>query len=395
MKIAFFNATQVGSTGAIVKSLATSCQENGHEVLCFFGQEAKAWGKIPCFFTVRSKAKQYWIKAEARLTGKDGFVNKRGTKNAIKALKDFAPDLIHLHNMHGEWVNFELIIKFAKENSIPVVLTVHDCWIETGRCAHYSYVGCSKYKEMCGKCPFRANYPKLYGFDRSRYYWKKKRECLEGISLILSPSHWLADEIKGSGITNNIKVIGNPYDQTVFNQKDGKASSNAKTLGFVSFSWSEEKGLSMAKKIADHYLGLGYRVVFVGMGEDDPRLPKGATAIPKTNSREEMADLYRSFDCFVNATRQDIFSMVNLEAIACGTPVVCSKVGGACEMLTDEWSRGIVRDYSLNEFIATIDSVLANHPKGKPSAINNLSQIAFGAMTLGIYERLLSQKANK
>lgn len=392
MKIAFFNATQVGSTGSIVKSLAKHCRNEEHDVLCFFGMQTATWDGIPCYFTIKGGFQKYFVKAEARFGGRDGFVNNRETKKAILKLKAFGPDIIHIHNVHGEWINLELLVQFAEENDIPIVLTTHDCWIETGRCAHYSFLGCKKYLDQCGHCPFRLNYPKTYLLDRSRFYWSKKRDCLNYVSLILSPSKWLANEIQQSGIKNPISVVGNPCDEQTFAFRPKEENKGSKTLGFVSFSWTEEKGLSLAQLIAKHYLAVGYRVVFVGMSQTDPRLPKGAVGIARTNNRQEMAGLYQSFDCLVNPTKQDVYSMVNVEALARGTPVVVSKAGGAWEMLTGDWSRGIAQEYSLESFIAAIDEILQNPPQGVSPLILSLAEPKFAENTLRIYQEVLKQR---
>ena len=383
------NATQIGSTGSIVKCLASNFVENGHDVLCVFGEKKQEWEKINCLFTVRNKVRKYLNKFEARFDGRDGFVNSFNTKKVIKSLKEFKPDIIHLHNMHGEWINFKLIMKYANSKNIPVVMTVHDCWVETGRCAHYSFVNCNKYLGKCGRCPHRLNYPKLYIFDRSKYFWKLKRQCISNIKLFFSPSKWLANEIINSGIGNEIKVVGNPYDDSIFYPKEKKSvETKQKTIGFCSFVWNESKGLLMAQKIAKHYIGLGHRVIFVGLAPDDERLPEGAIGIARTNNREELADLYRSFDVLVNTTKQDIYSMINLEALACGTPVVVARVGGAFEMVNDTFNLGIVNTYTLASFIESIDITLINHLKGSclSSIVSRQKQYTFVERTLSLHK---------
>ncbi len=392
MNICLLNATQNGSTGSIVKVLANYFNNNGHNVLCAFGKKTQDWEDINCFFTVKNKFRKYLNKLEARFDGRDGFVNSFNTKKLIKQLEIFKPDIIHLHNMHGEWISFSLIIKFANKNNIPVVMTVHDCWIETGRCAYYTFIGCNRYLNGCGHCSHRLNYPKLYFFDRSKYFYKLKRKSISTIRMYFSPSHWLANEIKNAGIKTDIKVVGNPYDDKIFYPILKKNGNHQKTIGFCSYVWNESKGLSMAQQIAEHYLKKGYKIIFIGLAQDDDRLPKGAIGIAKTNNRHELADLYRLFDVFVNPTKQDNFPTVNMEAMACGIPVVVARVGGAYEILTDEWTNGIVENYEFCQFIYKIDFLLSNAYKTIPSSFFEYKFEPFSKNTLKYYNDLLSNK---
>ena len=395
MNVCFFNTTQNGSTGSIVKVLATEFKNEGHNVLCVFGQKTQEWNDIKCLFTIKNIFRKYLNKCEARFDGRDGFINSFNTRKALKEIKRFKPDIIHLHNMHGEWINLKLIMKYANDNNIPVVLTAHDCWIETGRCGYYSFHNCDRYKIGCGKCPARLNYPKLYLFDRSKHYWKLKRKCLSNLKLVFSPSNWLKNELIGGGITTKIEVVGNPYDDKVFYliDKEKKEKEDKRTIGFCSFVWNESKGLSMAQQIAEHYVKQGDKVVFIGMSNDDEKLPKGAIGITRTNSREELANLYRSFDVFVNPTKQDNFPTVNLEAMACGVPIVVARVGGAYEILTEEWEIGIIKEYKFEYFVESIDKILnLKSPLKRPESFNNMKYKNFAKLTMQHYIKYHNDK---
>lgn len=394
MRICLFNSTQKGSTGSIVKCLADSFIKEGHDVLCIFGKQELNWQNIPCLFTINGEFRSLLNKFESRFDGRDGFVNSSNTKRVLRKIHDFKPDVFHFHNLHGEWIDARLLVDFANTNNIPVFMTVHDCWIETGRCAYYSFFGCDKYKRKCGACPYRLNYPKVYLLDRSRHFYKIKRRTFSSVAAYFSPSYWLSKQIKDASISTPVRVVGNPYDKLTFYPKE-KPQSNIKTIGFCSFVWNETKGLSMAQSIARHYLLKGYRVVFVGISSSNPILPKGAVGIEKTTNRFELAELYRSFDVFVNPTKQDIFSMVNMESMACGTPVVCARVGGAYELLTEEWARGIVENYSLSNFIERIEDVLLCKPTGIPSRLEGMEKDRFAKRTLNEYKNEIDARLLK
>ena len=337
MRILLANFTQLGSTGQIVLSLAAELKKAGHDVLCIFALRQANWQDLNCVFAYRSKAEWDFAKAKTRLTGRDGFTSPIATRKILREMASFKPDVIHFHNMHGEWIDIRPICSYAKTNGVPLLWTAHDCYLATGRCACFSFNGCQKYKSGCGKCPFKKAYPKLYGIDRSAHYWKKKREILAATNaVILTPSSWLKETLKGAGIKNEICVVGNPIDSDAFGfNGKGTDSSDKKSVGFCAFGWNEAKGFSFALELAKRLLGKGVGVTFVGLPHDDNRLPKGAKAIARTNDKAELADFYRGLNVFVNPTMQDVFSMVNTEAIAVGTPVVTFASGGANEMIEE------------------------------------------------------------
>jgi putative colanic acid biosynthesis glycosyltransferase len=337
MRICLLNFTQLGSTGQIVHNLADELQKQGHKALCVFGLKKIDWPGIDCLFTFKNQQEWNTAKVLARCSGKDGFVNSLATKRIVRKIAEFKPDVIHFHNMHGEWIDIRPICAYAKANGIPLLWTAHDCYLATGRCAYFSFNGCQKYKSGCGKCPFRKAYPKLYGVDRSAHYWKRKREILDAVNaVILTPSRWLKETLEGAGIKNEICVVGNPIDSDAFRFNGKHAnSSDKKNVGFCAFGWNEPKGFSFALELTKRLLSKGVGVTLVGLSHDDNRLPKGAKAIARTNDKEELADFYRGLSVFVNPTMQDVFSMVNVEAIAVGTPVVTFASGGANEMIEE------------------------------------------------------------
>ena len=396
MRICFFNSTQVGSTGQIVLNIATKLRELGHEVMCVFGLKKADWGDIPCLYTLDSQNEWNYWKIRARLNGSDGFVNARSTFKALEEVKKFSPDVIHLHNVHGEWLDVSAIADFAIEKKIPVLWTAHDCWLATGRCAYFSFNGCDRYKGGCGKCPFKKSYPKVYWIDSSSKFWHKKRELLSRLNpTILTPSNWLKSILEDGGLKNDIYVVGNPIDASTFNCR-GRSLPNVerkKTIGFCSFGWTEEKGLRFACKLAESCLKKGIGSIFVGLPANDSRLPKGAKAIARTNNVQELACFYRDIDLFVNTTLQDVLSNVNLEALMTGTPVVTFNSGGAAEMIEEGVNGFSVPAGNLEALINKVSEALElkwdNSEISKSAAY--FSKEAFIERMLPFYEKKASK----
>ena len=363
MKICIFNSTQNGSTGQIVRDMANGLTERGHEVFCFFGRKTQEWPEVKTFFSVPNMAVQYVTKAHCRAFGKDGFVNNYGTSRFIKVLKKIKPDLVHFNNMHGEWINIRLLMEFLAGQKTSLFWTLHDEWIETGRCGYTVFVGCSKYKTGCGRCPFRRNYPKTYIFDRSAYYWSLKRKLLTNTEpVLLSPSKWLLQQMHNGGLTTFREyVVGNPLNDSIFkvsSQKENFFDTDKPVVGFCSFVWSKSKGLYHAQKLANRLIKEGFLVVFVGLAPEDDRLPKGAVGIARTPNKQTLASIYSSMDCFVNPTLQDNFPMVNLEAISCGTPVVVFKTGGAYEAIIEGLNGYVVEQGNDERLYEAVKKVL-------------------------------------
>ena len=337
MKIAQINSTcGIGSTGKICVAISKLLDEKGIENRIYY----------TLYSTDHANAIKYsnyvYEKLQAlksRVFGNYGFNSHIATCRLIKELENFAPDIVHLHNIHSHDCNLSMLFNYLKKKNIRVYWTFHDCWVFTGGCTHFTYAQCSKWKEGCSKCPQRRL--TSWFFDRSYALWNKKKEALLGANLtIITPSEWLANLVKESFLKDcPVLVINNGIDLSVFKpreqkikQKLGIAASQHMILG-VSFGWSIYKGIDvfieLAKRLTDDY-----KIVLVGTDEEvDKILPSNIISIHRTMDQVELAELYSAADVFVNATREENFPTVHLEAIACGTPVVSFDTGGCREML--------------------------------------------------------------
>ena len=281
---------------------------------------------------------------EARLFDNAGFGSKNATLKFLEWVREFAPDIIHLHNLHGYYINVELLFKFLKEYKKPVIWTLHDCWAFTGHCAHFDLCKCYKWKTECNKCPQKKEYPASIFLDNSRKNYRNKKKAFQGVDnmVIVTPSNWLAGLVKESFLQEyETRVINNGIDLAMFKPTEGEFREKYKLeniiiiLGVAS-AWGVRKGLVdfiELRKLLDRR----YEIVLVGVSEEDKNiLPNGMLGITRTDSVRELAEIYTTADIFLNLTYEDTYPTVNLEAQACGTPVITYRTGGSVESVPIE-----------------------------------------------------------
>ena len=328
----------VTSTGAICSGLAEYMLARGHEVKVLYGRMAapkrcESYGvRIASDWEVKGDAMM------ARLFDNCGLGSHKATDRAIEIIREFSPDVIHLHNLHGYYINYFRLLESIQKMQIPVVWTLHDCWALTGHCAYFDYCGCEKWKTGCEKCPQRKQYPKSLLLDRSSRNYQKKKEIygrMDRLEIVV-PSRWLADIVKESILAKNVRVIPNGVDTNVFRHREGnyfleKGLTDKKVLLGVASIWEPRKGLQYFAKLAN-ILPDEYQVVLIGLNERQKKeLPSGIIGVPRTNGQEELAYAYSSAYAFLNPTKEDNYPTTNMEAICCGTPVITFDTGGSPE----------------------------------------------------------------
>jgi glycosyltransferase involved in cell wall biosynthesis len=337
MNVLQINAVPYGSTGSIMFSLADLAESRGDEVLCTTGFTWKGCRRADYVMTsnIFEKTLHTYL---ARITGRIGCFSVIPTWRLLRRLRKWKPDVIHLHNLHGWFLNLPMLFSYIKKHNIPVVWTLHDCWTFTGHCPHFTMAGCEKWRSGCGSCSQFRHYPQTY-FDCSEAMWKNKKKWFTGVEnmTIVTPSRWLGDLVKQSYLKDYpVKVINNGIDLTVFKPDASAEKSEKPTLLGVSYEWNEKKGLDVFIELAQR-LKEEYRIVLVGTDDAvDAKLPPDIVSIHRTQDRQEMARLYAGADLFVNPTREDTFPTVNLEALACGTPVVTFDAGGSGECVDEK-----------------------------------------------------------
>ena len=334
----------VKSTGRIATDIAAVAEEDGHVCKIAYGRDfVPAYAerlayRIGGSFSVRAHA------LIARIRDSAGLGSKRATKKFIDWIKEFDPDVIHLHNLHGYYLHLPMLFAYLKETDKKVVWTLHDCWAMTGHCAHFDYCGCQKWQSGCESCPQKGEYPKtLVDKSKRNYAWKKQAFLGVKDMTIVTPSKWLAGLVKQSFLKEYpVQVIPNGVDRKVFQPtqsdlRERYGLQGKKILLGAASPWGKKKGLQDFYELANR-LDENYQVVLLGLNKAQiKKASKKVLALPPTSSVEELAGWYTQADVFVNCTYEETLSMVNLEAQACGCPVVTYGAGGTVETAQKEY----------------------------------------------------------
>ena len=342
MKVLQINTVKVGSTGKIMLGIAQLAKEKNIEAFCAVPVTKYNKNKYSDKnnWLIGTYYGRYLSMLLARITGGNGCFAWMKTRRFLKKLDKEKPDLLHFHNLHDSYINLPLLFEYVKKRNIPVVWTLHDCWSFTGHCVHFDMFGCGKWKTGCSSCPQYKEYPKSY-IDNSKTMYKLKKKWFTGVQdmTLVTPSKWLEDLVKQSFLKDYpVKVINNGIDLSIF--KPTESSFREKygledkfiLLG-VAFGWGERKGLDVFIELSKR-LDDSFQIVLVGADETvDKQLPNNIISIHRTQNQRELAEIYTAADLFVNPTREENFPTVNIESLACGTPVVTFKTGGSPEML--------------------------------------------------------------
>lgn len=336
MKIVQINATcGSGSTGKICVDISRLLTDKNIEnYIIYSGKKSTYPLGIYC-----GDSKEIKVQAlRSHLFGLYGFNSIQITKRMLKKLDEIEPDVVHLHNLHGHNCNLEMLLDYLRAHHIKIFWTFHDCWAFTAYCPHFSMDKCDKWKDGCHDCHRYREY--TFFFDRSRELYNKKKKASEGLDLtIVTPSQWLADLVKQSFFKNYpVKVINNGIDLGIFKPtpsdfraKHGIPNDKYIVLG-VAFGWGVRKGLDVFIELSKRLDKEKYQIILVGTDEKiDNQLPSNIISIHRTQNQRELAEIYTAADVFANPTREEVFGLVNVEALACGTPGVTFDAGGSPE----------------------------------------------------------------
>lgn len=351
------NSFYNGSTGAIMRGLHSQLSSRGVDSYCIWGRRHESIDDhMQC---CASKPEVCFHGAMTRLRDRMGFYSKRDTAKLLKRLDEIDPDVIHLHNIHGYWVNIEMLFSWLAAQRCEVRWTLHDCWAFTGHCAYFTYVECAQWKTQCAyskPCPQLDTYPKTISKVSCARNFEDKKRIFTSVPaermMLITPSQWLSDLVEESFLKDYpVEVRHNTIDRAVFRPTSSAfreqygIGDRFMILGVAS-PWTERKGLCDFIKLTGELDFEKCAIVLVGLSKKQIReMPEGIICLTRTDSPQELAGIYSTADVFFNPTVEDNFPTVNLEAEACGTPVVTYDTGGCRETLGMRGSR-YVEGYS-------------------------------------------------
>lgn len=345
MKVFMINSVcGIRSTGRNCTDIAQQLKAGGHDCRIAYGRESVPERYAQYAVRVGNELGVRLHGIQARIFDNSGFASQAATRKLVAQIREYDPDIIHLHNIHGYYLDIETLFAYLKEAKKPVVWTLHDCWSFTGHCSHFSVAGCDKWQTGCHHCPEKGRYPSSLLLDRSRENYKRKKAAFTGVAdlTLVTPSQWLAKLTRNSFLkAYPVQVIHNGIDLSVFTPTAGDFRvrhhlEGKKIVMGAASAWDDRKGLHDLVRLAG-LLGEGYAVVVVGVTEKQKQAwPDSVIAITRTESPAELAEIYTAADVFVNPTYEDNYPTVNLEAQACGTPVITYRTGGSVESVPED-----------------------------------------------------------
>lgn len=347
LKYVQINSVPNGSTGSVMQGIHEELVAHGHESYMEWGRRRSSKLPYEHNFGTSFEINPLDVVATA-LDGKAGFHSARATKRLIRRLDEINPDVVHLHNLHGYYLNIEMLFEWLAHHRCLVKWTLHDCWAFTGHCAHFTYAKCDQWRFGCAyekACPQIASYPMTLSRRSCKWNYEQKKRIFNSIEPermeIITPSKWLAGLVESSFLSDyKITVRHNEVDSDVFrplnsNFKSVKGIDEDKIMVLgVASPWTARKGLADFGKLS-RVLDLSkYEIVLIGLSKKQiEEIDNRILAFPRTESKEELAEAYAAADVFFNPTLEDNYPTVNLEAEACGTPVITYDTGGCRETI--------------------------------------------------------------
>lgn len=329
-----------GSTGRIAEQIAEKASSNGWDCILAHGGRYVGDSKFASI-QISTKADNYLHAIQGEFLGRHGWGSTNATQKFVRRIEEIQPDIVHLHNIHGYYLDCQVMLNYLAQANIPIVWTLHDCWTFTGHCTHFENACCEKWKIECDHCPLLMAQYKSRLFDRSRKNFLLKKNLYSKLSnvTIVPVSHWLGGLVSQSILKRfPIKVIQNGIDLNVFKPQSNTirhdlniAQDKTILLGVVGSGFDEEKGKKEFIELSKYSK---YQIILVGLSKKEARdLPDNIIVIERTSDQTELAKYYTAADVFLNPTYNDTFPTTNIEAQACGTPVVTYRTGGSPETI--------------------------------------------------------------
>ena len=338
MKLLQINSvlSNFGSTGKIVNQIGDVAIRNGWESHIAYGR----WGcqSQSSLLKLENTWDVYLHVAYTRLTDRHGLCSNKATRRLIRYIQDLHPDIIHLHVLHGYYLNYKMLFEYLNTLNTPIVWTQHDCWAFTGHCAHFTEAGCYKWREQCHHCPISHDYPCAYR-DNSAENFQLKKQYFTGCKnlTIVTVSEWLRRMVSQSFLGKyNIHTIYNGTDLTAFRPKNTGRQGKRFTIVSTAVKWTRQKGLYDFYELRKQ-LPHDIDIKLIGLSPKQiDNLPPGITGLEKTSSIDELATAYSEADIVVNLSYQETFGMTTAEGMACGTPCIVYNATACPELVTPD-----------------------------------------------------------
>lgn len=394
-----------GSTGRIAEEIGQAIIKNGSKSYIAYGRNKNTSKSELIRIGNDLDNKIHGI--YTRIFDRHGFASRYATQKLIKIVKNNKPDIIHLHNLHGYYLNIPILFDYMAISDIPIVWTLHDCWPITGHCAHFDYIRCERWKIECSNCPQKREYPSSIGMDYSTENYQRKKKLFTSVNnMTLVPvSKWLEKIIKSSFLKKyNVRTINNGINLETFYKNDERAvrikydiQDKFIVMGCAGV-WSKRKGFDDFVKLS-YLLNDNCRIILVGLSSKQiNRLPGNIIGISKTEDTRELAALYSASDVFINPTWEDNFPTTNLEALACGTPVITYNTGGSIESVSPE-TGFVVEKGDINGLLRCIELIGRNGKEFYSNECIKRAQTLYNKEDryndyIKLYENILQNKTN-
>lgn len=403
MKLVQINTVCNGSTGNIMHSIQLAAHESGFTTMSFVGRRS-CYSDVPCIKF--GNPISFWFHVILNtITDRQGHGSLIQTQNLIRELRKINPDIIHLHNLHGYYLHIPTLFRYlSTEYNGHIFWTFHDLWPITGHCPHFVLADCNKWKVQCHHCPNKKTYPISLFFDSSKSNYREKKKLFSSVNNmeIIVPSTWMATHVNDSFLASKpCHVIHNGIDTNIFSYRYNEstytkyniAKSKFVILGIASI-WEYRKGLNDFLSLADYLTNNNlheYEIVLVGLTPAQiKQLPPNIIGIPRTENREELAELYSRANVFMNPSSEESFSLVTVEAMACGTPAIVLNRSAVSELVPD--NVGIVLNNNTTEDYFNAIVQLQNHPLNQNTIRHHAEKYSISQMTkqvISLYTKIL------
>lgn len=405
MKIVQINETcGTGSIGRMTAELAYAYRDYGHESYVFFASGTPTYDKS---IRIGNRMAQIVHALHSRLTGKQGYASVLSTYQLLRTLDRIQPDIVHLQNLHSNYVNLGMLLRYLARKNIATVITLHDCWFFTGKCTFFVPVNCQKWKNGCGKCPllhFDNVNPTLF-FDRTAKCLSDKEKWFAAIPRlgVVGVSNWVTGNAKASIFSgNDPETIYNWVDTDVFMPREPLRSIGTHNIQgkfivlMVAMGISEKKGYLVLKELAQR-LPQEYQIILVGKNTDNLEIPQNVIHIERTNDAVELSQYYSTADVCVNTTKYETFGLVTAEALSCGTPVIVYNNTASPELVGPGCGYAVEETSGIDAVIEAIHKIKAVGKRNMSADCRKFVQTHFNKKAaeeqyLSLYERLLSSE---